>query len=517
MATDSKRLKVQLSILMRFVRSLLVACVYAGCAHVGAAEMQRPNVLFIVADDLRPDLGCYGNGAVHSPNIDRLASRGLVFDRAYCQVALCNPSRASLLTGRRPDATRVLDNGAHFRAAIPDVVTLPQFFKDHGYHAQALGKIYHPGCNDLPSWSVPSWDAQAADEDAEGLALVEVMKAYYGPGGQTIVQQHAEAAIKAGKDPRQLKRRDLLGPPWEAPDVADDDLVDGQTAKRAIEVLGELKDRPFFLAVGFLKPHLPFVAPKRYWDLYPPEQIVYSPSAPSKDVPPCALHEWSELRAFADIPKTGPLNDEQGRQMIRGYRAATSYTDAQIGRLLAELDRLGLREKTIVIFLGDHGWQLGEHGLWCKHTNFEVATRAPLILSVPGMKAQGRHTGALVEFVDIYPTLAELAGLPQSPHCEGTSFAPLLSNPAQPWKKAAFSDYLRPGREKFTGRSVRTEHWRYTEWVNDKEENAGVELYDHQTDPDENRNMADRPEFKAVVAEMARALHGGWREAIPAK
>lgn len=485
------------------------------CGRANAVEVERPNILFIVADDLRPDLGCYGCAAVHSPNIDRLASRGLVFDRAYCQVALCNPSRASVLTGRRPDATLVLDNGAHFRSALPGVVTLPQFFKQHGYHAQGIGKIFHPGCDDAPSWSVPHWDPQGSDEDAKGAALVEAMKLYYGPQGRAMVQRLAEEAIKGGKDPQELKRRDLLGPSWEAPDVADDELVDGRTAKRAVEVLREIKDRPFFLAVGFLKPHLPFVAPRRYWDLYPAEKIQFSANGPPKDVPACALHDWTELRAFADIPRTGPLNDEQARQMLRGYRAATSYTDAQIGRVLDELDRLGLREKTIVIFWGDHGWQLGEHGLWCKHTNFEVATRAPLILSVRGMKSTNRHTGALVEFVDIYPTLAELAGLAPPAGLEGTSFAPLLNDPARPWKKAAFSEYLRPGKEKFMGRSVRTDRWRYTEWANAKGEGAGAELYDHQGDPAESENVAGRPAAKDVVSELAKVLQGGWRAALP--
>jgi arylsulfatase A-like enzyme len=396
------------------------------------------------------------------------------------------------------------------------VVTLPQFFKNHGYHSQGLGKIYHPGCDDPPSWSVASWDVQGSDEDAQGLALVEVMKAYYGPSGRGMVQQRAEELIKAGKDPKQLKRRDLLGSSWEAPDVDDDELVDGQTAKRAIEVLGELKNRPFFLAVGFLKPHLPFVAPKRYWDLYQRDRIEVASNVPPKGAPPCALHEWSELRAFVEIPKTGPLNEEQARQLIHGYRAATSYTDAQVGRVLDELDRLGLREKTIIVFLGDHGWHLGEHGLWCKHTNFEVATRAPLIVSMPGMASAGKHSNGLVELVDLYPTLAELSGLPQPPHCEGTSFAPLLSDPARSWKKAAFSQYLRPGREKFTGRSVRTERWRYTEWTNAKGQDAGVELYDHRTGPGEDENVADRPEREAVITEMAKTLRAGWKGAKPA-
>jgi iduronate 2-sulfatase len=493
----------------------MVACVLG--EPLGAAESRKLNVLFVIADDLRPELGCYGVSAVHSPNIDRLAARGLVFDRAYCQMALCNPSRASFLTGRRPDATQVFDNGAHFRAALPEAIALPQHFKQHGYHTQGLGKIYHPGCADAPSWSVPPWVAGKSDDDAQGAALVEEMASYYGPQGRALVRKRMEQVVKSGKPLEQLKRRDLLGPAWEAPVAADDDLVDGKTAARAVQVLREVKDRPFFLALGFLKPHLPFVAPKKYWDLYPPDRIAYVASPPPKDVPACALHQWTELRAFLDMPATGPLSDEQARQAVRGYRAATSYLDAQVGRVLDELDRLGLRDRTIVVLLGDHGWQLGEHGLWCKHTNFEVATRAPLIVAAPGMKAVGRHTGALVEFVDIYPTLAEMCGLPAPAHLEGTSFAPLLASPEQPWKRASFSQYLRPGKDKIMGRSIRTERWRYTEWIDTEKEAVGIELYDEQNDPKENMNIANDPAKQDIVADLARQLKAGWRAAVPLK
>jgi arylsulfatase A-like enzyme len=267
--------------------------------------------------------------------------------------------------------------------------------------------------------------------------------------------------------------------------------------------------------VGFLKPHLPFVAPRKYWDMYPPEQVQYTASAAPTDVPACALHEWTELRAFLDIPKTGTLSDEPARQAVRGYAAATSYSDAQVGRVLDELDRLGLREKTLVVFMGDHGWHLGEHGLWCKHTNFEVAARAPLIIAAPGMKSAGQHTSALVEFVDLYPTLAELCGLSPPTESEGTSFAPLLANPEGSWKKAAFSQFLRPGKTKFMGRSIRTDRWRYTEWKDEKGGSAGVELYDEQNDPGENTNLALHPESKAVITELAAQLRDGWRAALP--
>ena len=500
----------------RLLLLFLVALGTGLCAAEKKAGAQF-NVLFIIVDDLRPELGCYGVRHMHSPNIDRLAARGLLFERAYCQVALCNPSRSSLLTGRRPDATQVLDNGAHFRAALPDALTLPQFFKDHGWHAQGFGKFFHPGCEDPPSWSAPHWDAQHGDEDATGAALVEVMKSYYGPSGREQVEAVAKRAIDSGKKLEALKRRDLLGPATEAPDVPDDELVDGQTAAHAIETMRTLRDRPFFLAVGFLKPHLPFVAPKKYWELYPPEQIQFTASTAPKDAPACALHDWSELRANLDIPKTGPLSDAQARHLVRGYAAATSYTDAQVGRVLDELDRLGLRENTIVVFLGDHGWHLGEHGMWCKHSNFEVATRAPLIIAAPGMPSAGQHTRALVEFVDIYPTLAHLCGLPVPAHAEGASFAPLLSNPELPWKQAAFSQYRRPapGKNAFVGRSIRTDRWRYTEWTDAKGEPAGLELYDEKNDPAEDTNLATQPAGQAAIKDLAKQLHDGWHHALP--
>lgn len=496
---------------------VVLALVVPVLAHAAASPPRSngPNVLFVVADDLRPDLGCYGNPQIHSPHLDRLAARGVVFERAYCQVALCNPSRSSVLTGRRPDSTGVLDNGRHIRDALPDVVALPQFFKQRGYHTQGIGKIFHPGRDDRPSWSAPHWDPQHSSIDTKGEALIVEMQGYYGPEGQRAVRRRADEAIKTGKSLEELSRRDLVGPAWEIADAPDEALVDGQVATRAIEVLRQVRDRPFFLAVGFLKPHLPFSAPRKYWDLYPPESISLEPRQPPAGVPACALHQFSELRACLGMPKTGPVSDADARQLIRGYRAATSYMDAQLGRVLEELDRLGLRDSTVVVFWGDHGYQLGEHGLWCKHSNFEVAARAPLIVAAPGRKASGARSRALVEFVDIYPTLVELAHLASPAGLEGTSVAPLLDDPARPWKSAAFTQWLQPGKEGIMGRSIRTERWRYTEWVDAAGRRAGTELYDHEHDPAEDVNVAANPRNAAAVAEAARQLHAGWRPAQP--
>lgn len=444
----------------------------------GQAPGPRRNVLFIAIDDLRPDLGCYGDARVQTPSIDALASRGTLFTRAYCQQAVCSPSRTSLLTGLRPDSTRVYDLKTHFRTTVPGVVPLPEYFKRAGYHTQSVGKIYH--IEDPPSWSAPHWDPDYTRTQYSGV------------------------------------------PAWGAPDVPDGELVDGLTTERAMELLGTLSERskPFFLAVGYRKPHLPMVAPKRYFDLYSPESIDLAPNGePPEDVPQLAMTDWGELRKYTDIPPTGPLSDAQARQIIRAYRACTSYVDALIGRLLARLDDLGLRERTAIVLWGDHGWHLGEHALWCKHTNFETATRSPLIVSLPGQRAAGATSDALVEFVDVYPTLCDAAELPHPEHLEGTSLVPLLDEPHRRWKTAAFSQYPRDldGRPHM-GWSMRTDRYRYTEWrtFDDRPpETVAVELYDHQADPGENVNLAARPQSAELVTRLAAHLAAGWRAAVP--
>ena len=306
----------------------------------------------------------------------------------------------------------------------------------------------------------------------------------------------------------------VRGPAWEDPDVADNDLPDGKTNDAALEAMRRIKDKQFFLAVGYIKPHLPFVAPKKYFDLYRREDLKLAPNpSPPKDCPDIALHNWGELRAYLDIPKKGPLSDEMALDLIHGYYAATSYVDAQIGKLLDELERLGLADKTVVVLWGDHGWQLGDHGLWCKHTNFEIAARAPLIFRVPGQKEPGAKTEALAEFVDIYPTLCDLCELPLPEGLEGTSLVPVIRDPQRAWKTAAFSQYPR-GRA--MGYSMRTDRYRYTEWLpRGGGEPVARELYDHQEDPQENVNLAGRPENKQLVAGLSKQLKAGWKAARP--
>ena len=350
-----------------------------GGALALSAATNRLNVLFIAVDDLRPELGCYGVPIIKSPNLDQLAARGLVFQRAYCQQAFCSPSRSSLLTGRRPDTTKVYDLEADFRTALPGVVTLPQYFKQQGYHSQGMGKIYHNKKDDAISWSVPHWDAQTENP-------------IYGPKGRQATRDRQAAARAAGRPHRW--EDGVKGPFYDDPDIPDDALPDGKTAERAMAVLREIKDRTFFLAVGFHKPHLPFVAPKKYWDLYSePELALATNPLPGRNAPPCAFHDGPPNCGYLGMPRKGELTEAQARKLIHGYYAAISYADAQVGRLLHELDRLGLRDKTIVLLWGDHGWHLGDHGLWGKQTNFENATRAPMILSVPGNPRRAENRG----------------------------------------------------------------------------------------------------------------------------
>ncbi len=495
-----------------------VALVAGICVAAVQAEEDAPrrlNVLFIAVDDLKPELGCYGASHIHSPHIDALAAEGISFERAYCQQAVCSPSRTSLLLGRRPDTTRVYDLQTHFRKVLPDVVTLPQHFKNNGYQVQGLSKIYHNGLDDPSSWSVRHWhptqptygkpETRAAL--AEETARLQREK---GPAVEVLERDPKTGVVLRTTSPKWRAR----GPAWEDPDVADDALPDGETTNEAIRRLRELQDRPFFLAVGYQRPHLPFVAPKRYFDLYPRDEITLATNPrPPRDCPSIALSTWGELRAYKGIPAKGPLPDETARDLIRAYYAAVSYIDAQIGRLMAALDELGLEDNTVVILCGDHGWHLGDHGLWCKHTNFESAARVSLILRVPGQKHPGAKSSALVEFVDIYPTLCELCGLPLPEGLEGTSMGPLLEEPNRPWKTAAFSQYPRGAAMGYT---MRTERFRYTEWRRRKGgEPLAVELYDHENDPQENVNLADQPEYREIRGKLSEQLKAGWQAAVP--
>jgi iduronate 2-sulfatase len=490
------------------------------------AADRKLNVLFIAVDDLRPELGCYGTPIIQSPNIDALAAKGMVFDRAYCQQAVCSPTRSSLLTGRRPDTTKVYDLMTHFRRALPDVVTLPQAFKNAGWHTQSFGKIYHGGYDDPASWSDPAWfprgkakKTAAVDPDAEFgklefVSLLQNQRAARRNQNQGAADPNVERDPKTGLILKGARsNRGPKGVAFEASDMADNELPDGMIADAAIGRLREIKDKPFFLAVGFMKPHLPFIAPKAYFDRYDPAAIPMAKTrALPAGAPDYAGNNSGELRGYTNIPDgQEPITDELSRELKRAYYAATTYMDAQVGRVVAELDALGLRDNTVIILWGDHGWKLGEHGLWCKHCNWEPDTHCALVMSVPGQKTAGQKTSALVEYVDIFPTLCEVCGIVQPDGLEGVSFAPLLKDPGKSWKSAAFSQYP---RAKKMGYSMRTARYRYTEWQEDGKA-VGRELYDYQADPDETASVADKPENAALVEQLSKQLNAGWQAAKP--
>ena len=425
-----------------------------------AAESARPNILFIAVDDLRPELACYGKQHIHSPNIDRLAQSGILFERAYCMVPTCGASRASLLTGIRPTKNRFINYLTRAEKDAPGITTFNSHFRQHGYYTVSLGKIFHHKTDSADGWSEPAWRPRTTSP-------------YRRPENQ-IVHQRRQKEVERGR-----------GPAWESADVRDSEYADGAIADRAVSELRKLqmRDEPFMLAVGFFKPHLPFVAPRKYWDLYDHGAIELAANhyAP-QDAPPSSIHNSGELRAYSGIPQTGPVSAETARMLIHGYYACISYTDAHIGRLLDELDKLGLANNTIVVLWGDHGWNLGEHTLWCKHSCYETSMQIPLIVRAPGINGGQRRSG-LTESIDLYPSLCELAGIATPDHVEGRSFVGLMQNALAEWKTAAVGRFRQ-------GDTIRTDRHRFTEYSNrDGAVNATM-LYDHVTDRAENINVA---------------------------
>ncbi len=525
---------------------------------LSVSATDRPNILFIAADDLRPELGCYGSDIAITPHLDALAAEGLLFNRAYCQQAICSPSRASLMTGARPDTIGVVENYAYFREEQPDIITLPQHFWANGYETVHTGKIYHSAKYGDPvkSWSrEPAWDRMPKDMPLPvppviGYALSENRKIV--TDKQKKFGENAHSAL-------------IKGPAYERADVPDQTYEDGYHTDLAIETMKDMLEKdpskPFFLGLGFKKPHLNFIAPKKYWDLYDPADIppgTYTP-APENGAT-MGLNASYELRTRDGIPKYGPIGEELSRTLLHGYLACTSYIDAQVGKMVAALEEAGIRDNTVIIFWGDHGWHLGDMGIWGKATNYEIAARVPLMIWTPDMpkRHRGKSTDALVELIDMYPTLCDLSGIETPSHVEGFSFAPLLENPNRPWKQAAFSQYPNPAmrewaanpitpdmrdlffgplmddietaiqaqmgnkwdRELFEndlmGYTMRTDRYRlviWKEWRVDAAEPLFVELYDHQNDPNESRNIAEkRP---SVVRRLIAQFNRGWEGAVP--
>jgi arylsulfatase A-like enzyme len=494
---------------MKSALTLLVALMLAPLTSLHAST--KPNILFIAVDDLRPELGCYGNKVVKSPNIDRIAARGIVFNRAYCQQAVCSPSRTAIMTGLRPDTTKVWDLNTHFRVAQPDCITLPQHFKANGYHCSALSKVYHKGFEDGRSWSEPHWYpfGKAVDTDQADYTKQIVTK------HDVNIEEYASPLPKNGKDSKN-------GPAYEISPKPDESLPDGATAAEAVKRISALKAKgqPFFLAVGFLKPHLPFVAPKKYWDLYDPSAIPLPAidHLPSGS-PEFAGHKNSELHNYPGVPKEEPIPAEFAKTLRHGYYACISYTDAQIGKLLDALEKEGIADNTIIVLWGDHGWQLGDHGLWHKHTNFEIAARAPLLISVPGTKTAGQKVEAPVEFVDVYPTLADVCGLSIPTGLGGSSVKAFIENPTAPATDVAISQYPRSAPEgPVMGYSIRNERYRCTFWrERDGAKIVATELYDEQADPNETISIADKPEHAALIESLAKHLPPVGSASLPEK
>ncbi|TWU35340.1 Arylsulfatase [Novipirellula aureliae] len=465
-------------------------------------DRKRPNILFIAVDDLRPSLGCYGDSLAISPHIDKLASEGMRFDRAYCQVAVCNPSRASLMTGLRPDTLGVWTLPIHFREAMPDAVTLPQWLRQFGYTAVSHGKIYHNPTPDPQSWSEPI-------RDLPNLPFA------YPEGTQKLV-----AGAREKLPQRDWRKTSLRNPSTAAPDLPDNQLLDGARADICIEDLRRhgKSSQPFFLAMGFIRPHLAFVAPKKYWDLYEPDKLpVLTGQQVPAGSPPYAMHNNSELSHYVDlIDMPAPWDEEtlpveKMRELVHGYYACVSYIDAQIGRIMQALDEEGLRENTIVVLWSDHGWKLGEYRGWGKMTNYEIDARVPLIVSAPGMKTAGQASDSLVELLDLFPTLCELTGVDIPDFVEGKSFVPVLQDSQASIHEAAVSQYYRPYKgNEFMGYSLRTDRYRYIEWRDfSTGEMVEQELYDHDANEMETKNLIDTvsPDVIEGLSNLLKSTH----------
>jgi len=479
------------------VLGLMVATAVAGCAQnsqvatarpAAPAPAERPNVLLILIDDLKPTLGAFGDPVAISPNIDRLAARGTRFEHAYANQAVCAPSRINLMTSRRSTSTGIYEFGMDLRKYIPNAITLPQLFKQAGYQTESFGKVYHVGHgshDDAASWSVPS----RKDKVIEYLDPAST-------GGQPTREEALFNEIPVEGNVWQFAAKLSRGAAWESPDVPDDAYADGRTAKRAAQRLAELKSSasPFFLAVGFARPHLPFSVPKRYWDMYDPAKLPMPDfERLPEGAPAFAGKIGGEIAAYEPVPEKTPGADYPEalkRKLIHGYYAGVSYVDAQIGKVLDALEREGLASNTIVVLWGDHGWHLGDHGLWTKHTNYEQAVRQPLIFAGPGTGPGGRAPAQLAETVDVYPTLAALAGLKlpgRMQPIDGADLTPVLRDAAVTVRPYAYHAYHRPGR---IGQAIRTARYRLVRWTQEATGNRAYELYDLQRDPGETRNLA---------------------------
>ncbi|MEO1979121.1 MAG: sulfatase [Fuerstiella sp.] len=499
--------------------------------QVGADVVSRSNVLFVAVDDLRPELGCYGNQEIRTPNFDRFAGGATTFMRAYCQAAVCAPSRASVMTGLRPDTSHVWDLRGKFRVNLPDVVTIPQHFHRHGYYTVSMGKVFHNFMPDLVSFDEPDlrpekyMTPEMIDREPESFYHDEALNA-----------ELAQVRLRRlAKKPKAYGDGWAYGRATESFDGPDNEFYDGAQTELAIETMRRLKEKeqPFFLALGYYRPHLPFVAPKKYWDLYDRDKLsmASNPFMP-KDAPVMAMNSAYELKGCYDFehvqhPSVAGLTEAESRLLKHGYYASVSYVDACLGKLMSGLADLGLDKNTIVVVWGDHGWKLGEHGSWCKQTNYGIDLQVPLMIRVPGAAGRGEKCEALVELVDLYPTLCDVADIPIPVDMEGTSLKPLLLDGRKEWKSAAFSQFHRapritPDGGRYMGFSMVTSKYHYVQWRNwnhitgvARKEIVANELYDLQADPDENTNIANLEKNKQLIVQLSSQLNRGWQAAVP--
>lgn len=477
-------------------RLLLFLLISATCL-----QAQRPNVLLILVDDLKPAIGAFGDKIAVTPHLDKLTNRGIRFDAAYCNQAVCAPSRFNLMLGSRSTSSGLYGLGSDLRKSFPNAVTMPQYFAKHGYHTESLGKIFHIGHGnhgDPSSFSAPHFKE----------LVVEYKLPESTDGGQ-LTREEGLFTNQGSRDAKgNLRPR---GAAFEAPDVDDEAYADGRVAAETIKRLTAAKDRdqPFFIAAGFARPHLPFCAPKKYWDLYDPAKLPLAKidSAP-EDAPPWAVKRGAtgEISAYKPVPVKGDINDALARKLIHGYYASTSYTDTQIGKVLTALDRLGLADNTIIVLWGDHGFHLGELGIWTKHVNYEMATRIPIVIAAPGVTKPGTSTRQLAETVDIFPTLVELAGLPAptGPQpIDGTSLVPVLKDPNSRVRDHAYHCFPRNGK---LGRAIRTDRYRLVDWrpIVKPDSEPVYELYDYANGPVETKNIAKTN--PAVVKKLSAIL-----------
>jgi len=512
-------------------RHTTVSCAAALAALVVSVSADdRPNVLFVIVDDLRPELGCYGNTEVHTPHFDEFAERATTFTQAYCQAAVCAPSRASVMTGLRPDSTRVWDLRGRFRENLPDVVTIPQHFKKHGYHTVSMGKIFHNHMPDRVSFDEP--DLRPEKYMSPELIDREPESFYHDDALNRELALVRQRRLK--KNPNAYAGGWAYGQSTESFDAPDQEFYDRAQTDLAIETMERLKNKeePFFLALGYYRPHLPFVAPQKYWELYDRNTLplASNPFLPH-DSPVMAMNSAYELKGCYDLehvkhPSVAQLSEEEARLLKHGYYASVSFVDACFGELTRGLTDLGLDDNTIVVVWGDHGWKLGEHGSWCKQTNYEIDIRVPLLMRVPGLTESKAECRRLVELVDLYPTLCDVAGIPIPEDMEGTSFQPLLSDPELAWKSAAFSQFHRnprvtPDGGRYMGLSLTTDNFHYIEWrtwdhvKGATGDVAAIELYDRRIDSAENTNVAAREKFQSDISDLSRQLQLGWRSAVP--